>query len=81
MGRAVAACGFLNSHHPRGISFVGGKVQASSIYDWFAVDYGGFEGVVAHLRRYARPALAGQLAGLKQIDAYDCDWKLDDLAR
>ena len=70
---------FVN--HPRGISFAGGKVQASSIYDWFASDFGGFDGVVAHLRKYARPALGKQLAGLKKIDAYDYDWKLNDVKR
>lgn len=74
-----AARVFVN--HPRGISFTGGKVQASSIYDWFAVDYGGFDGVVAHMRKYARPALGKQLAGLKKIDAYDYDWTLNDVKR
>lgn len=74
-----AARAFVN--HPRGISFAGGKVQASSIYDWFAEDYGGFDGVVAHLRKYARPALAKRLVGLKKIDAYDYDWKLNDVKR
>lgn len=54
-------------------------MHASSIYDWFAVDYGGFDDGITHLLRYARPTLARQLAGLKKIDAYACDWKLNDL--
>ena len=74
-----AARSFVN--HPRGISFVGGKVQASSIYDWFADDFGGFDGVVRHMKSYAGVALGKQLAGLRKIDAYDYDWKLNDLQR
>jgi hypothetical protein len=74
-----AARAFVN--HPRGISFTGGKVQASSIFEWYAGDFGGFDGVIAHMRKYARPALAKQLTGLKKIDAYDYDWKLNDVRR
>ena len=67
---------FVN--HPRGISFAGGKVKASSIYEWFADDFGGFPGVVAHLARYAAPALKPRVQSLKAIDEYDYDWKLND---
>jgi hypothetical protein len=31
------------------------------------------------MRKYARPALAKRLAGLKKIDAYDYDWNLNDV--
>lgn len=73
----AAARAFVN--HPRAISFAAdGKVTASSIYEWFAADFGGFPGVVAHLQRYASPALAPKLAGLKSIDVYAYDWALAD---
>lgn len=73
----AAARSFVN--HPRGISFgVDGKVTASSIYDWFAVDFGGFGGVVSHLQRYASPGLAARIAGLAAIDVYAYDWALAD---
>jgi hypothetical protein len=70
---------FVN--HPRAISFgTDGKVTASSIYDWFAVDFGGFAGVVAHLQKYAGPDLKAKLTGLKTIDIYAYDWALADAA-
>lgn len=68
---------FVNN--PRAISFEGGKVKASSIYDWFAADYGGFKGVVSHLTRYAAPELKKKLTGLTKIDVYDYDWRLSDV--
>ena len=71
-----AARDFINDQ--RGIAFKAGKVTASSIYEWFEGDFGGFPGVVAHLRSYARPGLRKQIDGLKKIDAYDYDWKLID---
>jgi hypothetical protein len=75
----AAAGAFVN--HPRAISFgADGKVTASSIYDWFAADFGGFAGVVAHLQKYAGPDLKSKLTGLKTIDVYAYDWTLADAA-
>lgn len=72
-----AARAYIN--HPRGVSLRGGRVVASSIYRWYKEDYGGNERtVLAHLRRYAAPALAAQLAGASEIDSYDYDWRLND---
>jgi hypothetical protein len=71
---------FVN--HPRAISFgADGKVTASSIYDWFSVDFGGFTGVVSHLQKYAGPELKAKLMGLKSIDIYAYDWALADAAQ
>lgn len=76
----AASRAFVN--HSRAISFgADGKVTASSIYDWFAVDFGGFAGVVNHLQKYAGPELKAKLAGLKIIDTYAYDWALADAAR
>lgn len=75
----LASRAFVN--HPRAISFgADGKTTASSIYDWFAVDFGGFAGVVSHLQKYASPDLQAKLAGLKAIDIYAYDWALADAA-
>jgi hypothetical protein len=68
---------FVNS--PRGVRLVGGKVQVSSIFNWFKSDFGGTDaGVLEHLRRYAEPPLAAKLAGVTKIDDYFYDWSLND---
>lgn len=75
----AAARAFVN--HPRGISIKPDRVEASSIYEWYADKFGGFKGVITHMQRHARPALRRQLATVKNIDAYDYDWKLNDARR
>ena len=75
----MAATQFVN--HPRGITITPAKVDASSIYEWFEGDFGGFKGVIAHMSRYAKPELRRMLAGVSKIHAYDYDWRLNDLAR
>lgn len=73
-----AARDYVN--HPRGASVEGGRLRVSSIYDWFEADFGGDDaGVISHLRRYAAPGLARELAGVRKVqdDAYD--WALNDL--
>lgn len=72
-----AARAYVN--HPRGAHVTDGRLVVSSIYHWFEPDFGGEAGVLAHLRRYAAPALARQLATVDGIadDAYD--WSLNDL--
>ncbi|MGH6814419.1 MAG: DUF547 domain-containing protein [Hyphomicrobiaceae bacterium] len=69
-------------NHPRGCAVTGGKVKASSIYNWFQVDFGGTDkGVLEHLRKYAEPALKQTLEGITQIAAYDYDWSLNQAKR
>lgn len=65
-------------NHPRGVTVKDGRVVVSSIYEWFDEDFGGTEaGVLDHLRKYAKPALAAKLKGRDSYsdDAYD--WKLN----
>jgi len=67
---------FVN--HPRGARFENGKLVVSSIYDWFASDFGPNEAaVIAHIARYADGPLAAQLAGARRIDRHEYDWKLN----
>ncbi len=73
-----AATAFVN--HPRGITIRPDRIAASSIYDWFKDDFGGARGVLAHMSRYAKPELRRRLALIERIDAFDYDWRLNDIA-
>ncbi|MBO6782619.1 MAG: DUF547 domain-containing protein [Alphaproteobacteria bacterium] len=67
---------------PRGAELRGGQLTVSNIYDWFEEDFGGNEtGVLRHLRQYAKPELRKQLELVLEIDGYDYDWSLNDVAR
>jgi hypothetical protein len=68
-------------NNSRGISVSGGRVMASSIYDWFGADFGGPAGVIAHARRHAEPALKQKLESITTISSYDYNWSLNDVAR
>jgi hypothetical protein len=76
-GLDAAARAYVN--HPRGVTVLpDGRLRISSIYTWFREDFGGNEaGVIAHLRRYAEPALGARLSERSAIaeDAYD--WALN----
>jgi len=66
-------------NHPRGARVEGGRLTASSIYDWFQVDFGGSEeGVLRHLRRYAEGELADALRNFGGKVSYGYDWNLNE---
>lgn len=74
----AGARAFVN--HPRGIDVRDGKVHASSIYDWFKIDFGGSDaGVLAHVRKFASPQTAAKLQGKAAIDGFAYDWRLNDV--
>lgn len=77
----AAARAYVN--HPRGVRFDGkGKLVVSAIYKWFKEDFGGNDaGVIAHLSRYADPALAERLKSARRIGGYDYDWALNDATK
>ena len=76
----AGAAAYINS--PRGLNVRGGSVTASSIYDWFKADFGGgADGVLAHARKYASPALKRELENITTISGYDYNWALNDAAR
>jgi len=71
------AVDFVNSKHGARVDSES-RLTASSIYDWFQVDFGGDEaGVIAHLRTYAHPELAGKLEGITEVYNFDYDWALN----
>ncbi|MEO0914732.1 MAG: DUF547 domain-containing protein, partial [Pseudomonadota bacterium] len=67
-------------NHPRGATVTGGRLIASSIYDWFKADFGGSDaGVIAHLQTYAGGALAAGLGGVSRVSDFRYDWSLNDV--
>jgi len=71
---------YINS--PRGVSVKSGRVIASKIYSWFDEDFGGNErGVIKHMLKYAKPALAQKLKAAGGIYSYQYDWSLNDVRR
>jgi hypothetical protein len=72
----AAARAFIN--HSRGVRFEDGELVVSSIYDWFAADFGGGEaGVLAHLRKYAAPELDRKITQHGRLDRASYDWRLN----
>ena len=73
----TAAKEYVNSY--RGAEVLDGELVLSSIYDWYAEDFGGSdEAVIDHLLDYAGPDLAVQLEGFGRIDRYRYDWNLNE---
>jgi len=66
-------------NHPRGAHLEDGKLVLSRIYDWFETDFGDSrEGVLFHLRAYARAPFAEGLEGFSGRIAYAYDWALNE---
>jgi len=75
----AAAMAFVN--HPRGLRLENGRLEVSSIYKWFAGDFGGDErAIIKHLLAYVRPELAMELQKVDRIAGYSYDWDLNDEA-
>lgn len=73
----AGARNFIN--HPRGVRLQEGKLRLSSIYDWFAEDFGPAEAdLLEHLAGYADPQLAAGLRGWTGRIRYDYDWRLNE---
>ncbi|KHD23584.1 hypothetical protein NM09_18085 [Vibrio caribbeanicus] len=66
-----AAMEFINSD--KGVLYTSSRVQLSSIYDWFADDFGNEQELIQHLAKY-RP----ELTKLNGKFSYEYDWNLND---
>jgi len=56
----------------------GGALVVSSIYKWFAEDFGGDDsGIITHLQKHADDDLRAKLANVKTIADDDYDWNLN----
>ena len=75
-----AAHEYIN--HPRAVSIKkDGRLHLSSIYNWFAEDFGSSQAeVIAHVQKYANPALRDRLQNITKV-SYHYDWSLNDYNR
>ena len=65
---------------PRGVAFDGERLIVSSLYDWYAADFGGTDtAIISHLKRYARPVLLAKLEAARRIADDYYDWTLNDV--
>ena len=71
----AAARAYVN--HSRGVSVKAGRLTVSSLYIWYPDDFGGEQGILDHLRRYATRALKNQLASIRHITYHTYDWRLN----
>ncbi len=75
----IAAKQYIN--HPRGVDIRNGELHVSSLYDWYAEDFGGSDAaIIEHLRGFAKPRLAAALQGIDEVTGTDYDWSLNDAA-
>jgi hypothetical protein len=73
----AAAQAFVNS--PHGVALTPRGVVLSSIFEWYAKDFGGTEdAVLRHLAGHAEAPLRAQLLAAPGVAAYQYDWRLND---
>lgn len=66
------------ANHPRGLALAPAGLRASSIYQWYADDFGGAAGVRTHLASLVRDAELRAALTARPIAAYAYDWALND---
>jgi hypothetical protein len=69
---------YVNS--PRGVLVArNGTISVSSIYSWFAYDFGNSEaGIIKHLLEYAEPDLAEKIRKANDLSDTHYDWALNE---
>ncbi len=76
----AAARAYVNT--PRAVTFDGDVLVVSSIYKWYAADFGGTDArVIAHLARYANAPLKARLEAATRIGRDTYDWSLNATPR
>lgn len=75
-GLDASARSYVN--HERGVAFNGAALTVSSIYKWYAADFGGTDPrVIAHLAQYAADSLAARLRQTTRIADDDYNWAIN----
>lgn len=73
----AAARAFVN--HSRGAAIESGRLAASSIYVWYAADFGPEPvDVVRHMRKYASQEFYTALSHIRQVSLDRYDWALNE---
>ncbi len=72
-----AARSYVN--HARGFSRVDGALIASSIFDWYVIDWGDQAKVLNHARKYASQKTIETIGVATKIDGHDYNWSLNDV--
>lgn len=64
--------------HPRGLHIDGDSVTVSSIFQWFAYDFGNSEtGIIEHIAKYAPEEKADLLLKIGELSDAEYDWALN----
>jgi len=64
--------------HPRGLNIENGTVTVSSIFSWFAYDFGNSEqGIIEHIASFAPEDKANALREIGSISGTEYDWALN----
>ena len=78
LGPALDAAARAYVNHSRAVDFNGAALTVSSIYKWYAADFGGTDArVIAHLRQYAAAPLAARLGQTSRIAGDDYNWAIN----
>lgn len=59
---------FVNS--PAGVKAKGGKLEVSSLYQWYAADFGGEQKVLEHIASHAQGSLKTEVSGAEGVSRY-----------
>lgn len=78
LGPALDGAARTYINHSRGVTFNGAALTVSSIYKWYAADFGGTDTrVIGHLTQYAAPPLATRLRQTIRIADDDYNWTIN----
>jgi Protein of unknown function, DUF547 len=64
--------------HPRGAQLSAKGLKVSSIFHWYAVDFGGPAGVVRYLKSHGPSHLQSRLTATTKITGHAYDWSLNE---
>jgi hypothetical protein len=77
---AKGAKDFIN--HPKGLRIDGQELMISSIYNWYAEDFGASDtDLIEHLKQFATPKLREKIATTTSVTYQSYDWSLNDAGR
>lgn len=82
LGPALDAAARAYVNTPRAVRFDGDELVVSSIYKWYAADFGGSDArIIAHLARHADEPLRSRLQAATRIGRDTYDWSLNATRR